>query len=52
LAAFINSHRAQPGVHKVVYWPHRATRNVVYERSVIAMYAHSPIPIDLVQEKS
>ena len=40
LSLFTNSHRAQLGVHKVLYHPHRATWNVAYERSVIALCAH------------
>jgi len=44
MAAFINSHRAQPGDHKVLYQP---TQNVVYERSV-ALCAHSPTLISRV----
>ena len=41
MAAFINSHRAQMGVHKVLYQPHRATRKVVYKRSIVAVCVQS-----------
>ena len=35
-------HKAQMGVHKLLYQMHKETWNAVYERTIVALCAHSP----------